>query len=127
MSPDDPMTPQFTDDERPAPEIVAKLYGFPLAYHDTPDGRFYAVQDWIKGVADPVNLRDFWYALKKRLKRAGFDMSFLCRQLGYRSKDGKTYKIDHANAEGLYLITQRMDASTGIRDEVLKYLAKAGV
>lgn len=35
--------------------------------------------------------------------------------------------MDHADAETLYLITQRMDAQTGLRDSVLKFLAKAGV
>src|SRR5262249_30843919 len=33
----------------------------------------------------------------------------------------------HANAETLYQITQRMDANTGIRDKVLRFLAVAGV
>jgi hypothetical protein len=35
--------------------------------------------------------------------------------------------MDHANAEILYQITQRMDVTTGIRDKVLRFLAQAGV
>jgi hypothetical protein len=35
--------------------------------------------------------------------------------------------MDYVTDESLYRITQRMRAETGIRDEVLRYLAKAGV
>jgi hypothetical protein len=35
--------------------------------------------------------------------------------------------MDFASAQTLYYVTQRMDAETGIRDDVLQYLAKAGV
>jgi hypothetical protein len=35
--------------------------------------------------------------------------------------------MDHADAETLYRITQRMDANTGIREAVLHFLARAGV
>jgi hypothetical protein len=35
--------------------------------------------------------------------------------------------MDYAQAEKLYQITQRMDANTGLRNAVLKFLAGAGV
>ncbi|MEP7287414.1 MAG: hypothetical protein ABI947_16780 [Chloroflexota bacterium] len=43
--------PQDSNDQRPLPEIIADYYGFPLAYYDTEDERYYAVQDWIAGIA----------------------------------------------------------------------------
>jgi len=33
------------DNERPAAELVADIFGFKLAYHDTEMGRSYSVQD----------------------------------------------------------------------------------
>src|SRR5262245_5081570 len=119
--------PQHSQDDRPLPEIIAENYGCPLAFHDQDGKRYYAVQDWISGVAQPAEVRKFWDAMKRRLKKAGIDLSTWCRQLPYKARDGKTYRQDHADAETLYRITQRMDANTGLRDQVLNYLAKSGV
>src|SRR5262249_42067027 len=102
-------------------------YGFSLAYHDLDGKRYYAVQDWIRGVAQPAEERKFWDALKRRFKKAGIEMSTWCRPLPYVASDGKTYKRDHADAEALYRITQRMDTQTGLRDQILAFLAKSGV
>ena len=119
------------NDNRPAPERVASAHGFALAYHEDTDGdpehRWYAVQDWIAGVAHASEPRKFLTALKSRLKKAGFELSTSCRQLPYLASNSKKYKTDHAQAETLYLITQRMDANTPLRDAILRYLAKAGV
>ncbi|HLY26777.1 MAG TPA: hypothetical protein VKQ72_10590 [Aggregatilineales bacterium] len=114
-------------DKRPLPEIIASNYGFPLAYHDVDGLRYYAVQDWIIGVAQAAEPRKFWDSMKRRLRKAGVDLSSWCRQLPYRVSNGKTYKLDFADAEALYRITQRMDAQTGLREDVLKFLAKSGV
>jgi hypothetical protein len=84
------------------------------------------VQDWIRGVAQTENPRNFWNMLKRRLVKAGVEMSSWCVQLPYRARDRKTYHIDHTDAEGLYRITQRMDVNTGLRDRILNYLAASG-
>src|SRR5258706_7860718 len=98
------------NDKRPLPEIVAEHYGFPLAFVDIEDGkRFYAVQDWIRGVAQSPDPSKFWGAMKKRLKKAGIETSTWCRSLPYLASDGKTYKRDHTEVTGLYQLTQRMD------------------
>jgi len=123
------------DDKRPLPELIALgnpdpadgWPAFPLQYHDVEGIRYYAVQDWILGVAQIEDPRDFWFRMKARLKKVKIDLSTLCRQLPYLAKDNKKYKMDFASAEGLYRITQRMDANTGVRDRVLRYLAFAGV
>jgi hypothetical protein len=85
------------------------------------------VQDWLIGVAQTDNPTRFWTDLKKRAKKGGAELYARCVQLPYQSSNGKTYRLDHADAETLYLITQRMDVNTGIRGKVLAYLAKAGV
>ncbi|MEP7286308.1 MAG: hypothetical protein ABI947_11125 [Chloroflexota bacterium] len=120
--------PTNPEDNRPLPELIAEAYGFPLAYHDHEDGnRYYAVQDWISGVAEPPNPTNFWAMMKKRLAKANVGLYIPCVQLPYRATNGRTYKMDHAQAETLYQITQRMDAQTGLRDKVLNFLAQAGV
>jgi hypothetical protein len=79
------------------------------------------------GVAQTDQPRKFIDNLKRRFKKAGIELSSSWRQLSYQASNGKTYKRDHANAETLYQITQRMDVNTGIRDKVLRFLAGAGV
>jgi len=119
------------NDARPLPEIIASggsgWQAFDLQYHDVDGSRYYAVQDWIAGVALSSETRKFWTAMKARLKKAEIELSTPCRQLKYRASNGKSYKVDFADAETLYTITQRMDTTTGIRNKVLAYLAKAGV
>jgi hypothetical protein len=116
-----------SDDSRPLPELIADRYGFPLAYHDVEGVRYYAVQDWILGVAQTSEPRKFWDSLKRRMKKTGAELSSPCRQLPYLATDGKRYKMDHAKAETLYQITQRMDVNTGLRNQILEFLAKSGV
>lgn len=128
-----PLQP-FSEDKRPLPEIVADgnpepetgWSAFSLAYRDVDGKRYYAVQDWIRGVAQTENPRDFWNKLKKRLQKAGIELSTWCLQLPYRASNGKRYDIDHTDSEGLYRITQRMDVNTGLRTRILNYLAKSG-
>lgn len=127
----DPLSFPFaseSNDKRPLPEIVAERCGFALAYVDHDDGkRYYAVQDWIVGVAQSAEPRVFWAKMKKRFQKATIELLPSCQQFPYRSSSGRTYQMDYAQAEALYQITQRMDAQTGIRDKVLQYLARAGV
>ena len=112
---------------KPLPELIADggpdWTAFPLVFHDIDDTRFYSVQDWIRGVAQTDNARITWVQMKKRHPQ----LLNSIEQLPYVAQNGRTYQMDFATAEGLYLITQRMDANTGIRNKVLVYLAKAGV
>jgi Meiotically Up-regulated Gene 113 (MUG113) protein len=107
------------DDRRPIPELLAAFYKFPLAYHDTDNGRFYAVQDWIIGVAHAAEPRKFWDSMKRRLKRTGRELPKQCKKPPYKAADGKNYLCDYPNAETLNQITQYMDKRMGIVSEVL--------
>ncbi len=144
-----PNADDHSPDQRPLPEIVAAgkpdepenpgWESFPLAYHDVEGKRYYAVQDWIVGVAHPKSHPGrFWAELKKRIKKSEArrkqsdekveDQLYTPYvKLLYTASDGKKYKMEFANAEELYIITQRMDAETGLRDRILRFLAKAGV
>jgi hypothetical protein len=122
--PNNIITPQFGDyDNRPLPERIAALYNFKLAFHDDDGLRLYAVQDWIAGIVPSSNVRNLWSMMKKRRPQ----LYTRCVQLPYKATDGKKYPKDFADAETLYLITQRMEAHSGNRDAVLEYLAHAGV
>lgn len=106
---------------------VSNEHNFPLQRCILPDGReMYAVQDWIAGVAKTDNPRDFWQKLKKRLKKSGNELYTSCLQLPYLATDGKNYKMDFADGQTLYGITQHMGVDTGIRNAVLAHLAKTG-
>ncbi len=120
--------PVNSQDKRPLPEIIADLYGFKLAFVDHTDGnRYYAVQDWIIGVAQTTQARSYWVKLQKRLAKANVQLLPAIHQLPYRATSGRVYQMDHVQAETLYQIIQRMDAQSGLRDNILKYLAAAGV
>jgi hypothetical protein len=119
--------PHNSNDKRPLPEIIADHCGFPLASHPKGDKTFYSVQDWISGVAHPKNPARFWSDMKRLAKVAEIQLYDSVVYVPYRAKDGKRYKMEHVTDESLYRITQRMRAETGIRDQVLQFLAKAGV
>jgi hypothetical protein len=113
-------------DARPLPLIIASNERFALQHYEPSDSQsdyLYSIQDWIAGVSQTENVRDFWNKLKKRT----VDMASTVQKLPYKSSNGRTYQMDFADDETLYRITQRMDTNTGIRNKVLDYLAKAGV
>src|SRR5215469_17324269 len=85
-----------TDDKRPLPEIVADgkpdpdgWPAFPLAYKDVDGKRYYAIQDWIRGVAQPSDASKFWDNMKRRLVKSGIELSSWRRKLPYLAPNGK--------------------------------------
>lgn len=113
--------------EQPVPLEVAALYHFPLQYHTLADDTLvYAVQDWIAGVGQTSEPRKMWSDARRGFKQAGVELSDSIVQLAYLASNGKTYQMDYANEVTLYQIAQRMRPNTGIRNEVLEYLAKSG-
>jgi hypothetical protein len=104
---------------QPLPLQIASDYNFPLQYHQTPDDVIvYSIQDWIAGVGQAAEPRDFWAKLKKRLKTVNPQLWTSCLQLPYIASNGKSYKMDFADDVTLYRITQQMSTNTGIRNEV---------
>ena len=77
-------------DARPLPEIIASggsgWQAFDLQYHDVDGSRYYAVQDWIAGVAltaDTTQAAEFWRSMKNRLKKADIETRAWCTPLKY--------------------------------------------
>jgi hypothetical protein len=104
----------------PLPERIADQYQFPLAYHDLEDGkRYYAVQDWIRGVAQSPEPRVFWAQMKRRFRTSQIRIDAECLKLPYKATDQKFYKVDYAAAETLFSMLSMMSKSTGIVSEIL--------
>jgi hypothetical protein len=113
-------------DERPLPLIVAARWNFPLAYHETPDGPYYAIQDWMRGLSGEEDTRKIWSKFKKQA--IWTQMSTSSRRLPYVTSNGKNYKRDFATDKGLYLIAQymRITEDRPMLDEIRRFLAAAG-
>jgi hypothetical protein len=126
------MTPQlklFEENDQPMnplPLQIAAQYGFSLQYHQQSDDVIlYNIQDWIAGVAqsnDPQRAKNIYQQIKKRTGSLRGKLS----KLPYVATDGKSYRMDFADDVILYSITQAMGTNTGIRNDVLDFLAKAG-
>lgn len=98
-----------SDDSRPLPEIIADHFGFPLAYHDVEGVRYYAVQDWILGVAQPASHPGtFWTEMKRRLERLNINIAPMCKKLPYLAENNKRYSMDHGTHDLMMLIVQFM-------------------
>lgn len=108
----------------PLPLIVASEWNFPLQYHVIGDTHYFAVIDWIAGLAttDNISASKIWGKMQN-------ETSTSSRTLNYLATDGKTYQRDYTDDETLYKIagymraTKKRPALQAIKD----YLAKAGV
>jgi len=67
---------------------------------------YFSVIDVVEILTDSNNPRDYWYRVKKREQENGIELSTFCRQLKLQSSDGKQYRTDCANVEGLLRIIQ---------------------
>ena len=63
---------------------------------------WFSVVDIIEILTDSVKPRDYWSVLKKRESQ----LPTICRQLKLQSSDGKFYKTDCTNSEGVFRIIQ---------------------
>lgn len=121
------LIPDTDDNEQtPLPLIVAQRWNFSLAHVQTDSGMMYAVQDWMRGLSGEENVRNLWAMFKKT--DAGKQMLNSIVQLPYKSKNGKTYRLDYADDKGLYLIAQymRIKHDRPVLTEIRQFLAAAG-
>jgi hypothetical protein len=117
------------DDQRPLPELIARSNPdpadgwpeFPLQFHDVEGVRYYAVQDWILGVAQTEYARRFWTQIKGRLKKARIELYPPLIKLPYLATNNNHYQLDFATASIIWTITLSMSRSTGIVSHLLGY------
>jgi prophage antirepressor-like protein len=67
---------------------------------------FFSIDDVVQVITDSPNSRKYWSVLKLRLKKEDSQLTTICSQLKMQSNDGKSYKTDVADVEGLLRIIQ---------------------
>lgn len=68
---------------------------------------YFSVVDVIGSLTESNNPRDYWYRVKKRMsEEERSELSTFCRQLKLKSSDGKSYKTDVADMQGIFRIIQ---------------------
>lgn len=68
---------------------------------------YFSVVDVIVSLTESNNPRDYWYRVKKRMsEEERSELSTICRQLKLKSTDGKSYKTDVADMQGIFRIIQ---------------------
>ncbi|WP_302943269.1 BRO family protein [uncultured Veillonella sp.] len=68
---------------------------------------YFSVVDVISSLTESNNPRDYWYRVKKRMsEEERSELSTFCRQLKLKSTDGKSYKTDVADMQGIFRIIQ---------------------
>ncbi|PJG85745.1 BRO family protein [Conservatibacter flavescens] len=67
----------------------------------------FSIIDVVAILTDSTKPRDYWYRVKKRMSEEELaELSTICRQLKLRSTDGKFYKTDVADMQGIFRIIQ---------------------
>jgi DNA-damage-inducible protein D len=67
---------------------------------------WFSIVDVVSVLTESPNPRKYWSVLKTRLKKEDAQLTTICSQLKMISTDGKMYKTDSANTEGLLRIIQ---------------------
>lgn len=67
---------------------------------------YFSVVDVCNTLAEPINARKYWSVLKTRLKAEGSELTTICSQLKMKSSDGKFYKTDALNTDGILRLIQ---------------------
>ena len=68
---------------------------------------YFSVVDVIGSLTESNNPRDYWYRVKKRMsEEERSELLTFCRQLKLKSTDGKSYKTDVADMQGIFRIIQ---------------------
>ncbi len=89
------------------------------------DEWYYSVVDICGVLTNSKNPRDYWYRVKKRIgDEEKAQLSTICRQLKLDSTDGKKYKTDCANTEGIFRIIQSIPSPKA--EPFKRWLAKVG-
>ena len=74
---------------------------------------FFSVVDVINALAEPKDASDYWTTLKRRMiKEEKSEIPTICRELKMKSsKDGKMYKTDTIDTEGIFRLIESVPSS----------------
>lgn len=92
---------------------------------DTNDEKYYiSVVDIVGVVSESKDGRKYWNKLKQRLKEEGNESVTNCHQLKLKSSDGKYYKTDVVDIEGMFRIIESIPSKNA--EPIKQWLAKLG-
>ena len=85
---------------------------------------YISVVDIVRVLTDSKNPRHYWNVLKSRLKDEGNESVTNCDQLKLKSSDGKYYKSDVVDIEGMFRIIESIPSKNA--EPIKQWLAKLG-
>jgi len=110
-----------------ADESVIKLFEdkkIRIVWNEEQEKYYFSVVDIVQVLTDSADGRKYWNKLKERLKKEGNESVTNCHQLKLPSSDGKTYKTDVADLEGIFRIIQSIPSKKA--EPVKRWLAEVG-
>ncbi|MDX9805015.1 MAG: Bro-N domain-containing protein [bacterium] len=89
------------------------------------DGKWYfSIVDVVDVLTESPNARKYWSVLKTRLKKENAELTTICSQLKMQSPDGKFYKTDCSDTQGILRIIQSIPSPKA--EPFKRWLAKVG-
>jgi hypothetical protein len=95
-----------------------------VAWDDEEEKYYFSIVDIVQVLTDSADGRKYWNKLKQRLKAEGFELVTNCHQLKLPAADGKSYKTDVADLEGILRIVQSIPSKKA--EPLKRWLAQVG-
>ena len=92
---------------------------------DKEEEKYYiSVVDVVGTISESENPRNYWKVLKHRLKKEGNETVTKCNQLKLKSSDGKYYKTDVVDIEGMFRVIESIPSKNA--EPIKVWLARLG-
>ena len=85
---------------------------------------YFSVVDIVRILTESINPNNYWKVLKNRLRKEGSQLVTSCNQLKMQSSDGKYYKTDVLDTEGVLRLVQSIPSPKA--EPFQLWLAKVG-
>ena len=72
---------------------------------------YFSVVDVVAVLTNSANPNNYWKVLKNRLKKEGSELVTNCHQLKLPASDGKNYKTDCLDTEGVFRLIQSIPST----------------
>ena len=95
-----------------------------IVWDEEQEKYWFSVVDIVQVLTDSADGRTYWKVLKNRLKKEGNESVTNCNQLKLLSSDGKRYKTDVADLQGIFRIIQSIPSKKA--EPVKQWLAQLG-
>ena len=95
-----------------------------IVWDEEQEKYYFSVVDVVQVLTDSADGRKYWNKLKQRLSEEGNESVTNCHQLKLLSSDGKRYKTDVADLQGIFRIIQSVPSKKA--EPVKQWLAQLG-